>query len=45
MLVPPARNIVLQDGADPSRFPKVIAHHRRISERPDVQWAISEQLA
>ena len=33
-----------QDGVDPSRFPKVIAHRRRMSERPAVQRAISEQL-
>ena len=26
-----------QDGVDPSRFPKVIDHRRRISERPAVQ--------
>jgi glutathione S-transferase len=34
-----------QDGVDPSRFPKVIAHRRRLSERPEVQRAISGQLA
>jgi glutathione S-transferase len=34
-----------QDGVDPSRFPKVIAHRLRMSERPEVQKAISEQLA
>jgi glutathione S-transferase len=34
-----------QDDVDPSRFPKVIAHRRRMSERPEVQRAISEQLA
>jgi glutathione S-transferase len=34
-----------QDGVDPSRFPKVITHRRRMSERPEVQSAISEQLA
>jgi glutathione S-transferase len=34
-----------QDGVDPCRFPKVIAHRRRMSERPQVQRAISEQLA
>jgi glutathione S-transferase len=34
-----------QDGVDPSRFPKVVAHRRRMSERPEVQRAISEQLA
>ena len=33
------------DGVDPSRFPKVMAHRRRMSERPEVQRAISEQLA
>ena len=34
-----------QDGVDPYRFPKVIAHRRRMSERPEVQRAVSEQLA
>jgi glutathione S-transferase len=34
-----------QDGVDPSRFPKVIAHRRRMSERPEVQRAISEEFA
>jgi glutathione S-transferase len=34
-----------QDGVDPSRFPKVIGHRRRMSERPQVQRAIAEQLA
>jgi glutathione S-transferase len=34
-----------QDGVDPSRFPKVIAHRRLMSERPQVQKAISEELA
>jgi len=32
------------DGVDPSRFPKVIDHRRRMSERPAVQKAISEEL-
>lgn len=34
-----------QDGVDPARFPKVIAHQRRMSERPEVQRAISEEFA
>jgi glutathione S-transferase len=34
-----------QDGVDPSRFPKVIDHRRRMSERPGVQKAIAEELA
>ena len=34
-----------QDGVDPCRFPKVIAHRRRMSERPEVQRAISEEIA
>lgn len=34
-----------QDGVDPSRFPKVIAHRRRMSERPQVQTAIANELA
>jgi glutathione S-transferase len=34
-----------QDGVDPSRFPKVISHRRRMSERPAVQKAITEELA
>ena len=33
------------DGVDPSRFPKVIDHRRRMSERPEVQRAIAEELA
>jgi len=33
-----------QDGVDPSRFPKVIDHRRRMSERPTVQKAIAEEL-
>ncbi len=34
-----------QDGVDPSRFPKVIDHRRRMSERSAVQKAIAEELA
>ncbi|MGA7998674.1 MAG: glutathione S-transferase family protein [Bradyrhizobium sp.] len=34
-----------QDGVDPVRFPKVISHRRRMSERPAVQKAIAEELA
>jgi glutathione S-transferase len=34
-----------QDGVDPSRFPKVISHRRRLSERPAVRKAIAEELA
>jgi len=34
-----------QDGVDPRRFPKVIDHRRRMSERPEVQRAIAEELA
>ena len=34
-----------QDGVDPSRIPKVISHRRRMSERPEVQKAIAEELA
>ena len=33
-----------QDGVDPSRFPKVVDHRRRMSERPAVQKAIAEEL-
>ena len=33
------------DGVDPSRFPKVIDHRRRMSERPEVQRAIAAELA
>jgi glutathione S-transferase len=33
------------DGVDPSRFPKVMDHRRRMSERPEVQKAIAEELA
>jgi glutathione S-transferase len=34
-----------QDGVDPSRFPKVIDHRRRMSERPAVRKAIAEERA
>ena len=34
-----------QDGVDPARFPKVIDHRRRMSERPAVRKAIAEELA
>jgi glutathione S-transferase len=34
-----------QDGVDPARFPKVISHRRRMSERPAVRKAIAEELA
>jgi glutathione S-transferase len=34
-----------EDGIDPRRFPKVIDHRRRMSERPEVQRAIAEELA
>ena len=34
-----------QDGVDPSRFPNVIAHRRRMSERPAVRKAIAAELA
>jgi len=33
-----------QDGVDPSRIPKVMAHRRRMSERPAVQKANAEEL-
>jgi glutathione S-transferase len=33
------------DGVDPSRFPKVIDHRRRMSERPEVRKAIAQELA
>lgn len=32
------------DGVDPSRFPKVSDHRRRMSERPQVRNAIAEEL-
>ena len=34
-----------QDRVDPSRFPKVMDHRRRMSERPAVQKVIAEELA
>jgi glutathione S-transferase len=33
------------DGVDPSRFPRVIEHRRRMSERPEVRKAIAAELA
>jgi glutathione S-transferase len=33
------------DGVDPARIPKVVDHRRRMSERPNVRKAISEELA
>ena len=33
------------DGVDPSRFPKVSDHQRRMSERPQVRAAIAAELA
>jgi glutathione S-transferase len=34
-----------QDGVDPSRFPKVMAHRGRMSERAQVRKAIADELA
>lgn len=34
-----------QDGVDPVRIPKVMAHRQRMSERPQVRKAIAEELA
>jgi len=34
-----------QDGVDPSRIPKVMAHRQRMSQRPEVRKAIAEELA
>jgi glutathione S-transferase len=34
-----------QDGVDPARFPKVMDHRRRMSERPAVRKAIAGELA
>jgi glutathione S-transferase len=34
-----------QDGVDPSRIPKVMDHRRRMSERPEVQKAVTAELA
>jgi glutathione S-transferase len=33
------------DGVDPLRFPKVIDHRQRMSQRPEVKRAIAEELA
>jgi len=33
------------DGVDPATLPKVIAHRRRVSERPAVQRALAAELA
>jgi glutathione S-transferase len=33
-----------QDGVNPSRFPKVMDHRSRMSERPEVRKAIAEEL-
>lgn len=33
------------DGVDPLKFPKVIAHRQRMSERPAVKKAIAQELA
>jgi glutathione S-transferase len=32
------------DGVNPARFPKVSDHRRRMSERPEVRWAIAAEL-
>jgi glutathione S-transferase len=32
------------DGVDPARLPKVMAHRRRMSERPSVRAAIAQEL-
>ena len=32
------------DGVEPSRIPKVIAHRRRVSERPATRMAIAEEF-
>jgi len=34
-----------QDGVDPDRFPRVLAHRQRMSERPAVKKAIAEESA
>jgi glutathione S-transferase len=34
-----------QDGVDLSRIPNVMAHRRRMSERPQVRKAVAEELA
>jgi glutathione S-transferase len=33
------------DGVDPDRFPRVVAHRRRVSERPAVQKALADEVA
>jgi glutathione S-transferase len=33
------------DGVDPARFPKVLDHRIRMSERPGVQKAMAEEIA
>jgi glutathione S-transferase len=33
------------DGVDPGRFPRVIAHRRRMSERPAVRKALADEIA
>jgi glutathione S-transferase len=33
------------DGVDPARFPKVLDHRRRMSDRPGVRKAIAQELA
>jgi glutathione S-transferase len=33
------------DGVDPSRIPRVIAHRARVAERPNVKKAIADELA
>ena len=34
-----------EDGVDPARIPRVIAHRARMGERPNVKKAIAEELA
>ncbi len=34
-----------KDGVDPARFPRVVDHRRRMSERPGVKKVIAEELA
>ena len=33
------------DGVDPARFPRVIDHRSRMSQRPNVRKAIAEEFA
>jgi glutathione S-transferase len=33
------------DGVDPARFPRVIEHRQRMSDRPAVRKAIAAELA